>query len=209
LRRDELTGTQSSKTQYYYYLNGAASATRELRPVEDDYAAVLASRSAPPLDRSKPIVSADFSNYTPITDTYRRPRPAATPFGRRHRLHGRGDVAQRRDGCLGRREPVVPPGRRERPEQQFRRAGGWPDAGHSQRSGKRSQQRLDVQGLQPGRAARRHFADAARAPPPPKPDCDVAAVIFVALVVVVVTVITDGILSEEAGALVRTSSGRR
>ena len=104
LQRNELIGSQSSKTQYYYYLNGIGIGDAGgFGPSKTDYAAVLASRSAgsppPPDDNTiayggnnltrktfgsviwkarvgRPVGSADFDyNYNPINDRY----PATTP----------------------------------------------------------------------------------------------------------------------------------
>src|SRR5712692_10178871 len=103
LQRNELIGSQSSRTQYYYYLNGIGIGDAGgFGPSQTDYATVLASRPpnpSPPSDgntiafvknnvtgetfgsaiqayTAQPIGSADFDyNYMPINDRY----PATTP----------------------------------------------------------------------------------------------------------------------------------
>ncbi len=100
LQRNELIGSKSSKTQYYYYLNGIGIGDAGgFGPSRTDYASVLASRpvTPPPPDGDanwiakiegkifgietqthtvQPIGSADFDyNYMPINDRY----PATTP----------------------------------------------------------------------------------------------------------------------------------
>jgi hypothetical protein len=89
LQRNELIGSQSSKTQYYYYLNGTGIGDAGgFGPSNTDYAAVLASHLPNPpqsgcLRTSKAIAqvaaqvgSADFDyNYTPINDRYSATTP--------------------------------------------------------------------------------------------------------------------------------------
>ncbi len=78
LQRNELIGSQSSRTQYYYYLNGAGIGDAGgFGQSRTDYAAVLAARGQDKnANTSQPISSADFDyNYMPINDRY----PATTP----------------------------------------------------------------------------------------------------------------------------------
>ncbi len=96
LQRNELKGSQSSKTQYYYYLNGIGIGDAGgFGPSQTDYVNVLASRTQPPVVfklggmiprnsvrpnlkdyAANPIGSADFDyNYMPVNDQY----PALTP----------------------------------------------------------------------------------------------------------------------------------